>query len=420
MGHHEQRRLFPALSCDLKRFNGGLFREATALPLSALQLGLLIQAASHNWREVEPAIFGTLLERALDTRQRHKLGAHYTPRAYVERLVNPTVIEPLRAEWRDIQAAAVTLAGQDRLADASATERDFHRRLCEVRVLDPACGSGNFLYVALELMKRLEGEVIALLRELGEDQGALALAGHTVDPHQFLGIEVNPWAAAVAELVLWIGYLQWHFRTHGTASPAEPVLRDFRNIENRDAVLSWDGTRPRTDAAGGPVTRWDGVSTIRHPVTGEAVPDPAARVQVLDYLKPRPAKWPEAEFIVGNLPFIGASRMREALGDGYAEALRAAYPKMPESADFVMFWWEKAALAVRAGKTRRLGFITTNSLRQTFNRQVLEPHLSAPKKPLSLAFAIPDHPWVDAGDGAAVRIAMTVAAPDRCRDGCSP
>ena len=400
----------PALSCDLKRFNGGLFREATALPLSEVQLGLLIQAASHNWREVEPAIFGTLLERALDKRQRHKLGAHYTPRAYVERLVNPTVIEPLRAEWRDIQAAAVMLAGQGKLDEASATVRDFHRRLCEVRVLDPACGSGNFLYVALELMKRLEGEVIALLRDLGEDQGALALAGHTVDPHQFLGIEVNPWAAAVAELVLWIGYLQWHFRTHGTASPAEPVLSDFRNIENRDAVLTWDGTRPRLDGEGRPVTRWDGVSTVRHPVTGEPVPDPDARVQVLDYLKPRSAQWPQAEFIVGNPPFIGASRMREALGDGYAEALRAAYPKMPESADFVMFWWEKAALATRAGKTRRFGFITTNSLRQTFNRQVLEPHLADPKKPLSLVFAIPDHPWVDAADGAAVRIAMTVAA----------
>lgn len=400
----------PALSCDLKRFNGGLFREASALPLSAMQLGLLIQAASHNWREVEPAIFGTLLERALDTRQRHKLGAHYTPRAYVERLVNPAVIEPLRAEWRDVQAAAVTLAGQDKLTDARQTVRDFHQRLCEIRVLDPACGSGNFLYVALELMKRLEGEVIALLRELGEDQGALALAGHTVDPHQFLGIEVNPWAAAVAELVLWIGYLQWHFRTHGEASPSEPVLRDFRNIENRDAVLACDGTRPRLDGEGRPVTRWDGVSTVRHMVTGEQVPDPAARVTVLDYLKPRPAKWPQAEFIIGNPPFIGNKRMREALGDGYAEALRAAYPKIPESADFVMFWWEKAALAVRADKARRFGFITTNSLRQTFNRQVLEPHLADPKKPLSLTFAIPDHPWVDAGEGAAVRIAMTVAA----------
>lgn len=400
----------PALSCNLKHFNGGLFRDATALPLSGPQLELLIQAAAHNWREVEPAIFGTLLERALDARQRHKLGAHYTPRAYVERLVNPAVIEPLRAEWRDVQAAAVTLAGQDKQDEARRTVRDFHRRLCEVRVLDPACGSGNFLYVALELMKRLEGEVIALLRELGEDQGALALAGYTVDPHQFLEIEVNPWAAAVAELVLWIGYLQWHFRTHGTASPSEPVLRDFRNIENRDAVLAWDETRPRVDAEDQPVTRWDGVSTVRHPVTGEQVPDPAARVAVLDYLRPRSAKWPQAEFIIGNPPFIGASRMRDTLGDGYTEALRAAYPKMPESADFVMFWWEKAALSVRAGKTRRLGFITTNSLRQMFNRQVLEPHLADPKNPLSLVFAIPDHPWVEAGEGAAVRTAMTVAA----------
>ncbi|HRO15345.1 MAG TPA: class I SAM-dependent DNA methyltransferase, partial [Paracoccus sp. (in: a-proteobacteria)] len=407
------------LMTDLKRFNGGLFREAEALPLSRVQLSLLIGAASHDWREVEPAIFGTLLERALDKRQRHKLGAHYTPRAYVERLVVPTVIEPLRADWRDVQAAALTLANQGQLDQARAIVRAFHARLCDIRVLDPACGSGNFLYVALELMKRLEGEVTALLTELGEDQGALSLAGHTVDPHQFLGLELNPWAAAVAELVLWIGFLQWHFRTHGQASPAEPVLRDFRNIENRDAVLAHDGTRPRLDAAGRPVTRWDGVTTTLHPVTGERVPDAQARVPVLDYLNPRPASWPQADFIVGNPPFIGASRMREALGDGYAEALRAAYPRIPQSADFVMYWWDKAALATRGwtpatGKTpakgaRRFGLITTNSLRQTFNRKVLEPHLADPKTPLSLVFAIPDHPWVDASDGAAVRIAMTVA-----------
>lgn len=408
-----------ALMIDLKRFNGGLFKDAEALPLSEVQLSLLIDAATRDWREVEPAIFGTLLERALDKRQRHKLGAHYTPRAYVERLVVPTIMEPLRADWRDVQAAAVALSAQGRDDEARETVRAFHARLCEIRVLDPACGSGNFLYVALELMKRLEGEVTALLADLGEEQTALALAGHTVDPHQFLGLELNPWAAAVAELVLWIGYLQWHFRTHGKASPAEPVLRDFKNIENRDAVLTWAGTRPRMDAQGQPVTRWDGQGTITHPVTGEQVPDPAARTTVLDYLKPQPAKWPEADFIVGNPPFIGASRMRDALGDGYAEALWQAYPRMPQSADFVMFWWDKAALAARGWKpatektrskgTRRFGFITTNSLRQTFNRKVLEPHLSDPKTPLSLTFAIPDHPWVDAGDGAAVRIAMTVA-----------
>jgi len=411
------------LTTDLKRFNGGLFKEADALPLSEVQLSLLIDAANRDWREVEPAIFGTLLERALDKRQRHKLGAHYTPRAYVERLVVPTIIDPLRSDWRDVQAAAVALAAQGREDAARDTVRAFHARLCEIRVLDPACGSGNFLYVALELMKRLEGEVTALLADLGEDQDALSLAGYTVDPHQFLGIELNPWAAAVAELVLWIGYLQWHFRTHGTASPAEPVLRDFRNIENRDAVLTWASTKPRLDHAGQPVTRWDGVTTITHPVTGDPVPDPATRTALLDYLKPAPAKWPEAEFIVGNPPFIGASRMRDALGDGYAEALWAAYPRMPQSADFVMFWWDKAALAARGWKpatakarakgTRRFGLITTNSLRQTFNRKVLEPHLSDPKTPLSLIYAIPDHPWVDAGDGAAVRIAMTVAEGGR-------
>jgi len=407
------------LMTDVKRFNGGLFRDASALPLSPVQLSLLIDAAAKDWREVEPAIFGTLLERALDKRQRHKLGAHYTPRAYVERLVVPTIMEPLRADWRTVQAAALTLANQGQMEQARDTVRAFHTRLCDIRVLDPACGSGNFLYVALELMKRLEGEVTALLAELGEEQAALSLAGHTVDPHQFLGIELNPWAAAVAELVLWIGFLQWHFRTHGKASPAEPVLRDFRNIENRDAVLTSDGTQPRLDDTGAPVTRWDGMTTITHPVTGEQVPDPAARAVVLDYLKPRPATWPQADFIVGNPPFIGASRMRDALGDGYAEALWKAYPKMPQSADFVMYWWDKAALAARGWKpatdktrakgTRRFGLITTNSLRQTFNRKVLEPHMSDPKTALSLTFAIPDHPWVDAGDGAAVRIAMTVA-----------
>lgn len=396
---------------DLKRFNGGLFKEADALPLNDLQLGLLIEAAEADWKQVEPAIFGTLLERALDKRQRHKLGAHYTPRAYVQRLVTPTIIEPLREDWRDVQTAVQRLTEDGKTDDALKLVRDFHHQLCETTVLDPACGSGNFLYVALEMMKRLEGEVTSLMHDLGDTRPLI-----TVDPHQFLGIELNPWAANVAELVLWIGYLQWHYRTHGTAAPSEPVLRDFKNIRNADAVLEWSGRTPRMDADGNPVTRWDGVTTMRHPVTGEEVPDPAARVQVFDYAKPKPTQWPRAEFIVGNPPFIGASRLRDNLGDGYVEALWKAYPKMPQSADLVMFWWEKAALAARAhdakkGKgTRRFGLITTNSLRQTFNRRVLEPHLNDPKKPLSLLFAIPDHPWVDTLYGAAVRIAMTVGA----------
>jgi hypothetical protein len=329
----------------------------------------------------------------------------------VQRLVTPTIIEPLREDWRDVQTAVQRLTEDGKTDDALKLVRDFHAKLCETTVLDPACGSGNFLYVSLEMMKRLEGEVTSLMHDLGDTRPLI-----TVDPHQFLGIELNPWAANVAELVLWIGYLQWHFRTYGNAAPSEPVLRDFKNIRQGDAVLEWADRTERMDEDGTPVTRWDGVTTMRHPVTGEEVPDPDARVQVYDYAKPKATVWPQADFIVGNPPFIGASRLRDNLGDGYVEALWKAYPKMPQSADLVMFWWEKAALATRAynaktGKgTRRFGLITTNSLRQTFNRRVLEPHLNDPKKPLSLLFAIPDHPWVDTLYGAAVRIAMTVGA----------
>ena len=392
----------------VRHFNGGLFEHATALPLTDDQFELLIEASHADWRDVEPAIFGTLLERALNPIERHKLGAHYTPRAYVERLVMPTVVEPLRAEWDASKAAAVTLDRQGKTKEAAAEVQHFHRRLCEVRVLDPACGSGNFLYVTLEHLKRLEGEVFNALDLLGHEQTALEMAGFTVDPHQLLGLEVNPRAAAIAELVLWIGYLQWHFRTRGRVSPPEPIIKNFHNIECRDAVLAYERTEPVLDEQGQPVTRWDGRTVKKHPVTGEDVPDETARVPLLCYVNPLPAEWPQADFIVGNPPFIGASRMRDALGDGYTECVRDTYPDVPESADFVMYWWHKAALLVRERKAARFGFITTNSLRQNFNRRLVEQHLGTDK--LSLLFAIPDHPWVDEAEGAAVRIAMTVGA----------
>ena len=397
----------PVLREKLLRFNGGLFEAAEALPLSEEQLEMLILAGKADWRDVEPAIFGTLLERALDPTERHHLGAHYTPRDYVERLVLPTVVEPLRADWEAVLAAAVTLAGQGKADEATAQLKDFHRRLCNLRILDPACGSGNFLYVTFEHLKRLEGEVLDALEGFGETQDLLDFEGSTVDPHQLLGIEVNPRAAAITDMVLWIGYLQWHFRTLGNVQPAEPVIKKFRNIECRDAVLAWDAVEPVLDETGNPVTRWDGVTTKSHPVTGEPVPDESARVPLLRYVNPREAEWPEADFVVGNPPFIGNWRMRQALGDGYAEALRKTYPAVPDSSEYVMYWWHKAADLTRAGSLRRFGFITTNSLPQTFNRRVVQHHLAA-KPPLSLTFAIPDHPWVDAADGAAVRIAMTV------------
>ncbi|MCY2989505.1 MAG: class I SAM-dependent DNA methyltransferase, partial [Planctomycetota bacterium] len=224
-----------AVRQQLRQFNGGLFADCEALPLNADQLELLIEAAEAQWAEVEPAIFGTLLERALDPVERHKLGAHYTPRSYVERLVMPTIIEPLRAEWDIAYATAARLNALGKSPEAIQVVSEFHAHLCKITVLDPACGSGNFLYVSLELMKRLEGEVLNSLREFGERQ--LVLSAATIDPHQFLGIEVNPRAAAIAELVLWIGYLQWHFRSVGRVTPPEPIIRNFHNIECRDAVL---------------------------------------------------------------------------------------------------------------------------------------------------------------------------------------
>ena len=395
------------------RFNGGLFETVEALPVNASQLELLIQASKADWKDVEPAIFGTLLERALDKDERHRLGAHYTPREYVERLVIPTIVQPLRDDWKTVQATAVTHARAGNTDAAVEAVRDFRRALCRLTVLDPACGSGNFLYVTLEHLKRLEGEVIEALESFGETQFVLAETGATVDPHQLLGLELNPRAGVITDLVLWIGYLQWHFRTFGaSALPPEPVIKRFHNIETRDALLAYDCAEPARNENEEIVTQWDQRTKRIHPVTGEEVPDESARRTVLKYIHPRRAEWPEADFIIGNPPFIGNWMMRGELGDGYTQTLRDTYSEVPESAEFVMFWWYRAAEAVRSGRARRFGFITTNSLRQTFSRRVVSAQLQA-DPPLSLAYAIPDHPWVESQDGADVRISMTVGEGGR-------
>ncbi len=357
---------------------------------------------------MEPAIFGTLLENALDPGARAQLGAQFTPRAFVERLVLPTVMEPLRADWDGAKAAAIDVADQGQGKQAAALVRAFHARLCTVRVLDPACGSGNFLYVTLELMKRLEGEVLDTLAALeGTEVRLLAIEGATVDPHQFLGLDVNPRAVPVAELVLWIGYLQWHFRTHGNVPPAEPILRDFRTIVEADALLTYTDLEPGRDRGGKPFTRWGGRTRL-HPITGELVPDETDQVLVLRPVGATPTAWPDADFIVGNPPFVAGKDLRTELGDGYASALRAAYSKVPASADLAMFFWWKAAQLVASGQVKRFGFITRNSIDQKFGRKVLTGAMAA-RKPLHLVFALPNHPWTQGRGTAAVRIAMTVA-----------
>lgn len=369
----------------VRRFNGEFFKDRRALPLGREEIGELLAAASRDWREVEPAIFGTLLEQALDPRERRRLGAHYTPRAYVERLVVATIIDPLRADWAGILSTVERQKMAGRNKDAIGTVQAFHDRLCDLRVLDPACGTGNFLYVALELMKRLEGEVLETIVDLGGQEALTGLTGHTVDPHQFLGLEINPRAAAIAELVLWIGHLQCHVRTKG-GLPGDPVLRAFHNIVTMDAVLTFDG-----------------------------YPLPAFVDGRETYPNPRRPDWPAADFIVGNPPFVGGKDLRSRLPPGKAEALWAAHPLMNESADLVMYWWDRAAeiLTRKGTRLRRFGFVTTNSISQVFQRRVMERHLSA-KRPLSIVFAISDHPWTkQSRDSAAVRIAMTVAEAGR-------
>jgi hypothetical protein len=417
------------LRAEILHFNGGLFAECEVLPLDAAQLELMIQAAEADWSEVEPSIFGTLVERALDERERQRLGAHYTPRAYVERLVNKVVMEPLRADWQgvlvEVQHAlegASEAADSQQQAKAAAGKRveAFLAQLWEVKVMDPACGTGNFLYVSMELIKRLEAEAQQLLMDLG-----LPVPSIDVGPANFLGLELNARAASVASLVLWIGYLQLYDRTHQHHSPPQPILKALKNIQNIDAVLRYEQTRLRCGPDGEPLTRWDGVTRLADPVSQRQVPDLRAQVPDREYLQPSVRIWPPADFIVGNPPFIGAGPMRETLGSGYVEALRKVYKGgkgsmgVPDSSDFVMYWWHNAAAALQLGKTqkggaRRFGFVTTNSIRQTFNRRVVEERLT--KMDLSLVYAVPDHPWVDEADGAAVRIAMTVVERGQ-RDG---
>ena len=206
---------------------------------------------------------------------------------------------------------------------------------------------------------------------------------------------MNPRAAAIAELVLWIGYLQWHFRTRGGVPP-EPILRDFKTIKVQDAVLGWTAKELARDERGKLLERTDSEGT---------------RLEVWNHVNPKRAEWPTADYIVGNPPFIGNKRMRDRLGDTYVEALWAVHKEMNNSADFVMYWWDQAAqiLTSKGTHLRRFGFVTTNSITQPYQRKVVDRYLKA-NRPLSLVFAIADHPWTKSTvDTAAVRIAMTVA-----------
>jgi hypothetical protein len=385
----------------LLRFNGHFFHDAEVLPLTRDDLAVLLRAAKADWREVEPTIFGTLLTRALDAEERHRLGAEYTPREYVERVVRQTVDVPVRERWGATLAEAMRLRERGKKKEREAAERllrDFLVWLRGLRFLDPACGSGNFLYVTLHTVKRIELEV---LHEIEQITGHPELPLEDVGPAQFHGIEVKPWAREIAELTLWIGYHQFRLEHFKGGAVPEPVLKDTGTLELRDAVLEWDEIVEVPEKS-----RLDPTPRIKHPVTGKLVPDPNARLPYYEYRGARQAPWPQADFIVGNPPYLGkGTTQREALGDGQLDALRSVYPLVPDGADYVMYWWYRAGQEVAKDRTVRSGLITTRTITQPLNRRVVT---RMRESGASIVWAVPNHPWIDEHDAAAVRVAFTV------------
>jgi type II restriction/modification system DNA methylase subunit YeeA len=360
---------------DIAQFDGGLFDGRPPLRLEHTEIGLLFAAASLDWSLIDPTIFGTLFERFLDPDKRAQIGAHYTDPDKIMMIVEPVVARPLRGEWetvkREIEAimapalaasggggkgASQDLAKRFEAARAKAEARRdaFIDRLCRLRILDPACGSGNFLYLALQAVKDIEQRAILECQTLG-----LGFVLPRVDPKIVHGIEINPFAAELARTTIWIGDIQWRVKNAITQHP-RPILQKLDSIESRDALLASDGK-------GGFVE----------------------------------AEWPEADFIVGNPPFLGGKLLRRGLGDANVEALFRAYEgRVPAEADLVCYWFFKAWEALQAGRAKRVGFVATNSIRGGANRKVLES--------IAERNAIFDA-WSDEGwtvEGAAVRVSL--------------
>ncbi len=315
-------------------FNGGLFDDDTALPLTAADIGVLERVAALDWAEIDPSILGTLFERGLDPDKRSQLGAHYTDREKIEKLIDPVIRRPLAAEWAEtrtqIEAAMARRAAarpgspsaRNARSEAERALRAYLDRLRAFRVLDPACGSGNFLYLSLLALKDLEHQASVEAEALG-----LQREFPQVGPECVLGIEINPYAAELARVSVWIGHIQWA-RRHGLPAPSDPVLRPLDTIECRDAVLGPDG---------------------------------------------KIATWPRADAIVGNPPFLGDKSMMSVLGEGYVQALRFAYSgHVAGGADFVCYWFNLAEKCLAEGRAERVGLVATQSIRKGSSRRVLD------------------------------------------------
>lgn len=341
-------------------FNGGLFEDAATLRLESPELETLNAAAKLDWSEIDPSIFGTLFERGLDPSKRSQLGAHYTDPATIMKIVGPVVVDPLTVEWqKEREAIAAILAKSTVRGIPKAAQQRFNaflERLRSFRVLDPACGSGNFLFVALRALKDLEQHVIFDAETMG-----LPRQVPGIGPANVLGIELNEYAAELARITVWIGEIQWMI-SNGYGARRNPILRSLGGIENRDALVNDDGSE---------------------------------------------AQWPKADAIVGNPPFIGARKMVGELGAPAAKRVRNAYAgRVPGAADFVCYWFEKASEAIAAGNVARAGLVSTNSIRGGANRVVLDHVLERAR----IFDAWSDEEWWD--NDTAVRVSLVCFGKD--------
>lgn len=375
---HEAKALFDDLFGILRKggrfglerlpyINGGLFDEQPALPLDEGDVQLLIEAGRQDWAHIDPSIFGTLFERFLDPDKRAQIGAHYTDAEKITRIIEPVLLRPLRAEWQDARADIERLTDKARKKGPKAKEWQraeerrsvFLERLRTLEILDPACGSGNFLYMALHAVKDLEHAANQECEIYG-----LPPRMPMVGPEILRGIEINPLAAELARTTVWIGDIQWAVR-NGLYTRPEPILRRLDTIECRDALI-----------------------TAPPPVAASSSPF-------------EEASWPKAEFIVGNPPFLGGKMLRRNLGDATVNTLFDTYHgRVPAEADLVTYWFEKARAQIERGDARRAGLVTTNSIRGGTNRRVLER--IAADMPIFSAWA--DEAWIV--DGAAVRVSL--------------
>ncbi|MHB8148658.1 MAG: class I SAM-dependent DNA methyltransferase [Desulfobulbia bacterium] len=357
---------------DIAWFNGGLFKTIDIPALIPADLAALHAAAGMDWRAIDPTIFGTLFERSLDPSARAPLGAHYTDTATIAKLIHPLISEPLLTEWQGVKAVIGAGMGKGERTkaykQAHTAFQGFLARLNRFRVLDPACGSGNFLYLALKALRDVERQVLREGYELGGFQPGLWMQ---TGPNNILGLEINEYAAELARTTVWIGDIQW-CRRNGRDIVRNPILRSLDSIEHRDALLEIPPNPPLLK--GGATAGSGGIC--------EAI-------------------WPKADVIVGNPPFLGGSKKRGELGGDYFDALAKCYgDRVPPGADLVCYWFEKARAQIEAGHCAAAGLVATNSIRGGANRKVLE-RIAASTRIFS---AWRDEEWVN--EGAAVRVSL--------------